>query len=74
MRNSRERSRESLFCVEFLYQLTHFGDVEEVVDIQLVVGLDTSVDILAFQVVQTRMVGGVAIAEAIGRGVVEHAA
>lgn len=53
--------------VEFLYQLTHFGDVEEVVRIfQLIVGLDASVDVLAFQVVEATTMRGVDIAEAIG--------
>ncbi len=36
--------------VEFLYQLAHFGNVEEVVKtLQLIVGLDAFVDVLAFQ-------------------------
>ena len=52
--------------VEFLYQLTHFGDVEEVIDFQLIVGLDASIDVLAFQVVDATTMRGVDIAEAIG--------
>lgn len=57
-----------LFRIELLYQLAHFGNVEEVVDVQLVVGLDARVDVLALHVVQSAAVGGIAIAKAVGRG------
>ena len=55
-----------LTAVEFLYQLAQFGDIEEFVDFQRVVGLDAFVDVLAFQVVEAITMRGVVISEAIG--------
>jgi hypothetical protein len=51
-----------LFGVELLYQIANFGNVEEVVRIvQLIVGLDAFVDVLAFQVDETGTVGGLPV-------------
>ena len=63
-----------MLLIVALDELGNLREIEEVGGFAFVGRFDAGIDILALKIGKTGSVGGVSVGEAVGRGVVEHAA